>query len=198
MATHGCFDRELAEASADRSLSDLFDRPANERTERELLDPEALTGLVLAGANRPIDADQDDGRLTDLEISTLDLRNVDLAVLSACDTATGRLSAGDGVLGLQRAFHIAGAKTVVASLWQVDDLSTRELMTEFYHNLWTQHSDKPVSKLHALTDAQRTLLRHYDPKSQTVRRRAKVADSPTDTRVAPYHWAAFILSGDWR
>ena len=98
--------------------------------------PALLSGLVLAGANRAYEAGGGDGVLTVLEVAELDLRNVDLAVLSACETGLGKVAAGEGILGLQAAFQVAGAKSVVASLWSVDDEATRKLMERFYENLW--------------------------------------------------------------
>ena len=83
-----------------------------------------LSGLAFAGANRRLSApiDQDDGILTAEEVAaSLDLQGVEWAVLSACDTGLGQIMAGEGVLGLRRAFQIAGARTVIMSLWSVDD-----------------------------------------------------------------------------
>ena len=87
-------------------------------------------GLALSGANSP------GGTLDGETIAGLRLNGLDLTVLSACNTGVGRTIAGEGVYALRRAFHAAGCRTVVASLWAVDDLSTAALMTQFYHHLW--------------------------------------------------------------
>lgn len=99
-------------------------------------DPLACSGLYFAGAQNTLwnmDADKlkDNGILTALEISTLDFRGVRLAVLSACETGRGAIAA-DGVFGLQRAFKQAGVRSLMISLWKVDDDVTKMLMTEFY------------------------------------------------------------------
>lgn len=92
-----------------------------------------LSGLALAGANRRAQASgEDDGILTAEEISALDLSRVREVVLSACDTGLGDIAAGEGVLGLQRAFRLAGARSLVMSLWPVDDRATREWMDAYY------------------------------------------------------------------
>src|SRR5262249_11917820 len=121
-----------------------------------------LSGLVLAGANRPPPKDpkelerHDSGILTAEAIAALDLERMDLAVLSACETGLGEVAGGEGGFGLQRAFHVAGCKNVVASLWQVDDQATAALMGLFYHKLWRENQPP----LRALREAQLYLYRH--------------------------------------
>jgi CHAT domain-containing protein len=91
------------------------------------------SGLVLAGANRTDnDPGASDGILTAEEIVATDLRGVDLAVLSACDTGRGEVAVGEGVFGLRRALEIAGVRTVVMSLWPVPDRQARRWMVDFY------------------------------------------------------------------
>jgi CHAT domain-containing protein/tetratricopeptide (TPR) repeat protein len=151
--------------------------------------PGLLSGLVLAGANREAGPDQDDGVLTALEVAELDLGGVELAVLSACQTGLGATAGGEGLLGLQRAFQVAGARTVVASLWSVDDDATRKLMERFYESLWR----KKRTRLEALREAQRAMLEGNN--------RAAVREDAAkekDERLPPFYWAAFVLSGDWR
>jgi CHAT domain-containing protein/Tfp pilus assembly protein PilF len=152
--------------------------------------PGLLSGLVLAGANQPVRPDQDDGILTALEVAELDLGGVELATLSACETGLGKSAGGEGLLGLQRAFQIAGARSVMATLWQVRDDAARSLMVDFYENLWK----KKMSKLEALRAAQLAMLR------DGIKRGMEIAGQPADPkrRLPPYYWAAFVLSGDWR
>lgn len=142
------------------------------------LEDMALTrsGLLMAGANGTLKrndppAGVDDGVLTAQEISRLDLRGLDLVVLSACKTGLGDLNQGEGVFGLQRGFKKAGVQTIVMSLWEVADEATQLLMSAFYHNLLQGHS-----KRDAFHNAQ-TSLRQYGDKSFDH----------------PQFWAAFIL-----
>jgi CHAT domain-containing protein len=114
--------------------------------------PMVLTGLVLAGCNRA----GADGLLTAEEIAGLDLRGCDLVVLSACETGLGKLAGWQGVQGLQRAFHEAGAGSLVASLWSVSDAATSVLMEHFYRHLW----EKKQPPLQALRQAQLFVLKH--------------------------------------
>ncbi|MGO8897996.1 MAG: CHAT domain-containing protein [Isosphaeraceae bacterium] len=163
--------------------------------------PGLLSGIVLAGANvRPTPIDQDDGILTASEVAELDLSGVDLAVLSACETGLGEVAGGEGLLGLQRAFQEAGAGSVVASLWQVDDERTRALMTRFYENQWGKEGLQPAA---ALREAQLSMLRGEGQRrsgkgEQRGADRVPVegADTSKSDRLPPFYWAAFVLSTD--
>src|SRR5262249_52559214 len=97
------------------------------------------------------------GTLAAEEVAGLDLRGCELVVLSACETGRGRIANGDGVLGLQRAFHMAGARATLTSLWSISDAATSVLMEQFYQRLW---SGKKVTKLEALRQAQLYVLRN--------------------------------------
>ncbi len=180
-ATHGYFaDGRLRSTTAAESRADVRN-----------LHPGLLSGLVLAGANQPVDPQQDDGILTALEVQELDLSGMELATLSACQTGLGKSIGGEGALGLQRAFQIAGARTVVASLWLVEDRAGRQLMTDFYENLW----QKKLSKIEALRQAQLSML------EEGIRGMVAEDDDgkpKTSHRLSPYYWGMFVLSGDWR
>jgi CHAT domain-containing protein len=93
------------------------------------------------------------------------LRGVELVVLSACQTGLGKVASGEGVLGLQRGFHEAGARSLAVSLWSVSDAATSVLMEELYANLW----QKKMPRLQALRQAQLTVL--GDPQRVEARRR---------------------------
>ncbi|WP_419194104.1 CHAT domain-containing tetratricopeptide repeat protein [Novipirellula herctigrandis] len=135
--------------------------------------PLVRSGLVMAGADHFCGGHGDDGILTALELSNVDLSGTELAVLSACQTAVGEVYDGEGVFGLRRALVLAGARTQVISLWNIDDQSTSVLMQQFYKNL-----QNGQSRSEAIRSSQLSLLRN-DYKS-------------------PIHWAVFQLSGDWR
>jgi len=154
-------------------------------------DPNLLSGLVFSGANLTPDLENsDDGILTSREISFLSLEGVDLVTLSACETGLGDVAGGEGLLGIQRAFQVSGARSTIASLWTVDDRATRMLMERFYLNYW----EKKMSKLDAMREAQLEIFR--DPDS--VRAPDFEDEEKLPTRTHPYYWAAFQLSGDWR
>jgi CHAT domain-containing protein/Tfp pilus assembly protein PilF len=159
--------------------------------------PGLLSGLVLAGANKPMPGG-DDGILTASEVAEMDLTSCRLAVLSACETGLGPSAGGEGLLGLQRAFQIAGARSVAASLWKVPDASTSVLMARFYANLWR----KGMPKAEALREAQLFVLSHGARHPELVRGMALASGTstlkPKGGRLPPLHWAAWVLSGDWR
>lgn len=129
-------------------------------------------GLMLAGGNNIWQGNfnllnVEDGILTADEISRLDLSNTKLVVLSACETARGKVDPVDGVYGLQRAFKIAGAQTIVMSLWKVQDDATSMLMTQFYTYLTSG-----IEKHQALWKAMMDVKEKYKD---------------------PYYWAGFIM-----
>jgi CHAT domain-containing protein len=109
----------------------------------------------------------------------MDLNGVDWAVLSACNTGNGELQDGEGVLGLERAFRVAGARSVVMSLWPVDDTFSRQFM----HELYLQRLSLHASTADAVWNADRKLL---------LARRA--AGQSTH----PWYWAGFLASGGWQ
>jgi len=134
--------------------------------------PLLRAGLALAGANLSSTA-RADGILTAMEAATLNLHGTRLVTLSACDTGIGEVRNGEGVYGLRRAFVLAGAESVVMSLWSVGDAVARETMVTYYSGL-------------------RAGLGRGD-----ALRRAKLAMLRRKGREHPYYWASFIQSGDW-
>jgi CHAT domain-containing protein len=143
--------------------------------------PLLLSGLALAGANHRETAgpEEEDGILTAEEIAALNLVGTELAVLSGCDTGVGEVKAGEGVLGLQRAFQLAGARALVMSLWPVEDEAARQWMATFYRSRLAVGLDIPES----VRKASRRALRQ---------RRARGLSTH------PFYWAGFVATGDWR
>ena len=169
--------------------------------------PGLLYGLALAGANRGRQAaqagnvDADDGILTAEEIGSMNLEGAELVVLSACETGLGlsQSTGGEGLLGMQRAFQSAGARSVIASLWRVPDAETRSLMERFYENRWKER----MGTLDALREAQLWILhgrpqRGACPPFERSYVRTDLPALPGAGQVSPRDWAAFVLSGDWR
>lgn len=197
-ATHGFFADVETKSSLSRQVSSRsLDATVLGRESIPGFDPGLLTGLVLSGANRIAEPGSDDGILTAVEISEMDLRQVELTVLSACETGLGESSGGEGVLGLQRSLQLAGCRSVVASLWKVDDQATKTLMQQFYLNVWKNK----LGKLEALRQAQISMLRKYNWQEGTLRgdRRLSPTIRPDDlSQTPPEYWAAFVLSGEWR
>jgi CHAT domain-containing protein/tetratricopeptide (TPR) repeat protein len=140
-----------------------------------------LSGLALAGANHRNQAspDGDDGILTAEEVAGLNLRNVEWAVLSACNTGVGRVHSSEGVLGLRRAFQMAGARTIIMSLWNVDDQATRTWMRALYEGRLNQR----LTTAEAVHRASLDMLK--------ARRERGLSTSP-------FFWSAFVAAGDWR
>jgi CHAT domain-containing protein len=156
IATHGFFLRDSA---------------------HKIPNPLLRSGLALAGANtssRTVGSQTaEKGIFTALEASTLNLWGTRLVTLSACDTGVGEVRNGEGVYGLRRAFLLAGAETVVMSLWPVRDSVTREMMTAYYTGL-----RQGLGRGDALRQAQLAMLGRQN-------------------RRHPFYWASFIQAGEW-
>jgi CHAT domain-containing protein/Tfp pilus assembly protein PilF len=210
-ATHGYFDEFGLAAERRRAREQLkqWTQDAEQPTARAGLgakNPLGYVGLALARANDPNKAGPDGGILTGLGIVDLRLGKLRLCVLSACETGLGDLTAeGEGVIGLQRAFHVAGCPNVIGSLWAVDDAATAALMAQFYHELRVNKQ----GPLEALRAAQLTIYRHPERIAVLAGERGKpaleaaaelgpaAAATPNEKpATAPTRlWAAFILSG---
>lgn len=205
LATHGFFAPPEVQSLLNFPSRGLRRLPTHDGPADAMLpgrNPLALSGIVLAGANTPplrVGSDIiDDGLLTAEEIVGLDLSDAELVVLSACETGLGEVAGGEGVFGLERSLMLGGARSVVASLWQVPDLATSALMNRFYHNLWNEKMPKGA----ALREAQLWLLREGASQPQITRglKPLTALNSPPNghPRLSPYYWAAFGLAGDWR
>jgi CHAT domain-containing protein/Tfp pilus assembly protein PilF len=195
LITHGFFvapDMRFSPAvSQDPSaLSSEMVFPASTSAKLTPINPGLLSGLAFAGANAPPEPGKSDGILTALEVSALDLSRVDTVVLSACETGLGEVSGSEGLLGLQRSFQVAGARTVVCSLWRVHDAATSMLMQRFYENLW----DKKLGKLESLREAQIWMLRQQGSRNPALAANQAGSSAP----LPPFFWAPFFISGDWR
>jgi CHAT domain-containing protein/tetratricopeptide (TPR) repeat protein len=178
LATHGFF----LEGRCDSVMTVSENRGRAEEPGQNIGEnPLILSGLALAGANlrQASGPGEEDGIVTAEEIAALDLGRVQWAVLSACDTGVGEVRSGEGVFGLRRAFQIAGARTLVMSLWPVDDEVSREWMIRLYRARFVDGQ----STVEAVHKANLTLLENRRENSESTH---------------PFFWAGFIASGDWR
>jgi CHAT domain-containing protein len=203
LATHGFF-ADASFRSAFQVDPRLFEMTLRgERVGAGALSPMVMTGLVFAGANKPKTSGR--GIVTGEALVDLDLSGLELAVLSACETGLGDVAGGEGSFGLQRAFHLAGTRGVVATLWKVPDRPTAALMALFYRNLW----EKDLPPVEALRQAQLEIYRHPEKIPELAEGfRGKFAEVPgteeapvkpgADGKAHPRLWAAFTLSGPGR
>ena len=171
IATHGFYytPEEADNTKYDFFLLDNQDLSAEDKSLTR-------SGLIMSGANHILEGEKmpdnvEDGILTAKEIADVDLRGLDLVVLSACQTGLGDISQGEGVFGLQRGFKKAGANSILMSLWEVNDKATQILMTQFYKN-WLSGQSKRQSLLSAQKYLRETEDGNYNE---------------------PKYWAAFIL-----
>lgn len=171
IATHGFFLNNTDSASTN-------DSPREQPNENPLL----RSGLALAGFNlRDGGSKRDDGVLTALEVSGLDLRATQMVVMSACETGVGQVERGEGVYGLRRAFTLAGARSQLMSLWTIDDAGTKDLMVAYYSRL-----KQGQGRGEALRAVQMEMLAGQLSGQNGISYRH------------PYYWAAFVRLGDWR
>ncbi|HEY6274569.1 MAG TPA: CHAT domain-containing protein [Terriglobales bacterium] len=168
IATHGFFLNDLpGSASRDPSTA-----TAAALQNGAAANPLLRSGLALSGANL-IKKGEEEGILTALEASNLNLWGTKLVTLSACDTGIGEIKNGEGVYGLRRAFVESGAETLVMSLWPVSDYVTREMMTSYYAG-----------------------LKNGLGRGETLRQ-GELAMMKRKGREHPFYWASFIQSGEW-
>ncbi len=203
-ATHGFFADASFRSVFQLDPKDYEKSQRGERIGRAANSPLIMTGLVFAGANSLKTPDR--GIITGESLIDLDLSGLELAVLSACETGLGDVAGGEGTFGLQRAFHMAGTRNVVASLWKVPDQSTAALMALFYHNLW----DKNFSPMESLRQAQLEIYRNPGKIKELAQgfrgqftevsgKGGEVESKPSkDGKSHPLLWAAFTLSGPGR
>jgi CHAT domain-containing protein len=163
LATHGFFDPNIAYKQGDFPIR-------NVDLAEEFSNPLHRSGIVLAGANT-----SSCGILTAEKILSLSLEGTEMVVLSACETGLGRIKRGEGVFGLRRSFALAGAKSVVMSMWKVPDKETKQLMSYFYQNLSSMNRAK------ALKEAALSLRKDL---------------SVLHGHNHPFFWGAFIFAGD--
>jgi CHAT domain-containing protein len=168
VATHGFFLQDEATSVVDGVKVATRGITANAKIENPLL----RSGLALAGANLRSSVGED-GILTALEASGLNLWGTKLVVLSACDTGVGEVRNHEGVYGLRRAFVLAGSQSLVMSLWPVSDYTTRTLMADYYRNL-----KLGMGRGAALRQVQLDTLKK-------------------NKQLHPFYWANFIESGEW-
>jgi CHAT domain-containing protein len=172
IATHGFFLEDPGSHSSQDAVKPGASGTRGISTGVKIENPLLRSGLALAGANLN-KGGKDDGILTALEASNLNLWGTKLVTLSACDTGMGEVKNGEGVYGLRRSFFLAGAETLVMSLWPVSDYVTREMMTSYYSGL-----RRGLGRGEAL-------------------RRAELAMLKRKGRQHPFYWASFIQSGEW-
>lgn len=193
IATHGfCWsDSTIRQVSRDHTLG--FALAAGDEGQA---DEQAMTrtGLLFSGAANTFKPDVtvpdsiEDGVLTAHEVAQLDLRGLDLVILSACQTGLGEIG-GDGVFGLQRGFKMAGAQTIIMSLWKVNDLATRDMMIRFYSN----YIEQGMSKHEAFVEAQRWLKHRDEVEHMYTYKDPDEKLTPEEYRRSFPHWAAFIM-----
>jgi CHAT domain-containing protein len=204
LATHGVFLPDLPQEPPTFEFNSFNN---NRFSAPKANNPMMRSGIALAGANTwiaggALPPDAGKGLLFAQDVAALDLWANELTVLSACNTAIGDVKIGEGVFGLRRAFAIAGAKTLVMSLWPVPDRATALLMQRFFDNL--QRGLGRADALHEVQNYLRTIpvgeLRQF-PLGMEVLDELLAENSPDcqedDTPLShPFYWGAWVCQGD--
>ncbi len=169
IATHGFFENDKASKQKGLKTGGVAENPLLKSglmlSGSDITVQNKKKGIILHNKNK-----EEDGILTAYEAMNLSLENTDLVILSACETGLGEVKNGEGVYGLQRSFQVAGAKSIVNSLWTVNDQTTMLLMTSFYKE-WIRTGDRKT----AFRTAQSTVRKQFPH---------------------PYYWGAFVMIGD--
>ena len=220
LATHGEILPDLEPSSDERSMGSTL--IGQDTLSPRLENPLLRSWLALAGANTflrggKLPQEAGDGLLTAEEVSGMNLLGTEMVVLSACKTGLGTIHSGEGVMGLRRAFLQAGARTVVVSLWSVDDVATAILMGRFYQNLLgSREGTVPMLRDLALSKAQeyvrevraaqlgsewlteeRIVAMAEGSRKQERHLRSHVSGARGEHPFRhPYYWAGFILIGE--
>ncbi|MGH9944700.1 MAG: CHAT domain-containing protein, partial [Pyrinomonadaceae bacterium] len=194
IATHGFFLPDQPKTAMPETRGLALSNPPETPSENPLL----RSGLALAGANARQSAGGEDGVLTALEATGLNLWGTKLVVLSACETGLGKVENGEGVYGLRRALVLAGSESQVMSLWQVSDAATRDLMVAYYRRLQAGEG-----RTEALRQVQLEMLKGGGGGGgggggQRGLNEALGGKARAEGRGHPFYWASFIQSGDWR
>jgi CHAT domain-containing protein len=193
IATHGFFLPDQAQAFGESARGIIVSTQTQTGGENPLL----RSGLALAGVNQHQSGAGEDGVLTALEATGLDLWGTKQVVLSACETGLGEVKNGEGVYGLRRALVLAGSESQVMSLWAVSDAATRDLMADYYKRLQAGEG-----RTEALRQVQLTMIKSAAPTAPSAQQRdvgiEQRQKTPLEDRSHPFYWASFIQSGEWR
>ena len=180
LATHGFYFTSEAAAKNDYFINEQKNNNSS---------PGIRSGVLFSGANTAwtgydIPSTSEDGILNSDEILGMDLSGTDLLVLSACQSALGDIQS-DGSYGIQRSFKIAGVNSIIMSLWEVDDESTKIMMMSFYNYL-----SKGLSIKHSFDKAVNEVKKAYAEREKSLGKRGIPKSSRYDSS---YYWTSFVL-----
>jgi len=195
IATHGYFAPEIVRSKTDDSPMRGERLFSTRREKVEGLAPSLLSGLLLAGCGLKTNGNGTRGIVTAEEMQGLDLSSCKLVVLSACESNVGLVRAGRGIMSMQRALSVAGARGSITSLWKVDDEAPRLFFTNFYRYLW-QDDMSPAAALRQvkLDMANGKIVPTKAGANRGPPKPRKLGSRPRDY-THPFYWAAFVFWG---